>query len=462
MTDGKFHSKKYFSCREDRGLFLTLYEMKKPPRSTAALRNNFSELEAEVADLEEKLSAEQDRSQQLEEEQDQYQQLLRDEQDRSQQLECDLRDEHECDLRDEQDRYQQLECDLRDEQDRYQQLECDLRDEHECDLRDEQDRYQQLECDLRNEQDRSQQLECDLRDEQDRSQQLEYELREERDQSQQLEYQEQDRSQQLEARMWLHREQVQISPAAPLGTGAWGYVAKGTFHGKQVAVKCLHRSLFFPHNMERVRREIRILQLLRHPNLLLMIGAVDLTEREGPIIVTELLDTSLRSAYQEGLLAAISKFPVLQDVACALTYLHSLDPPILHRDVSSANVLLEAIRHEKQWKAKLADFGSANFCSLAITPAEGAPLYSAPEVCTEQSRRQTAKIDVYSFGVLVCEVCLCQFPPERLDLVSWQKQLRYTAQRMYRLSRDCTKHNPIDRPKMKDVQQRIDSIIANV
>ena len=118
--------------------------------------------------------------------------------------------------------------------------------------------------------------------------------------------------------LWeLPREEVHISQTI-LGTGGWGYVAKGMLHGHPVAVKCLHRAILSPHNEERLRREISIMSQVRHPNLLLLIGAVLTAESEGPLIVTELLDMSLRSAYEEGLLEERSKVPVLRGVASAL------------------------------------------------------------------------------------------------------------------------------------------------
>ena len=258
--------------------------------------------------------------------------------------------------------------------------------------------------------------------------------------------------------LWeLPREEVHISQTL-LGTGGWGYVARGTFQEQTVAVKCLHRAILSPQNEGRLKREISIMSQVRHPNLLLLIGAVLTTEREGPLIVTELLDMSLRSAYEQGSLEERSKVPVLRDVASALTYLHSHRTPILHRDVSSANVLLEAIGHDRQWKAKLSDFGSANLSQLASTPFEGAAVYSAPEVSTEDQSRQTSKIDVYSFGVLVCEVCLCQFPPERHQFPSMLIDICRTTPSLFPLSRDCTSHSHHDRPTMREVVQRIDQM----
>ena len=259
--------------------------------------------------------------------------------------------------------------------------------------------------------------------------------------------------------LWeLPREEVHISNTI-LGTGGWGYIARGTFQGQTVAVKCLHRGILSPQNEGRVRREISIMSQVRHPNLLLLIGAVLTVEGVGPLIVTELLDRSLRSAYEGGMLEERSKVPVLRDVASALTYLHSHHhTPIIHRDVSSANVLLEAIRHDRQWKAKLSDFGSVNLSHLATTPAEGAAVYSAPEVSTDDHSRQTVKIDVYSFGVLMCEVCLCRFPPERRHFPSMLSDVRRIAPNMFPLACDCTSLTHQDRPGMREVLQRIDQL----
>ncbi len=255
--------------------------------------------------------------------------------------------------------------------------------------------------------------------------------------------------------LWeLPRDDVHISPTI-LGTGGWGYVARGTFRGQVVAVKCLHRAILSPQNEGRVRREISIMAQVRHPNLLLLIGAVLTTEGVGPLIVTESLDRSLRSAYENGVLEERSKVPVLRDVSSALTYLHSHRTPIIHRDVSSANVLLQAVRGECDWLAKLSDFGSANLSHLATTPQEGAAVYSAPEVSTEDRSRQTAKIDVYSFGVLVCEVCLCRFPPNRHEFPSMLDDVCRTSPDLSQLSRDCTSHTSQDRPSMREILERL-------
>ena len=166
--------------------------------------------------------------------------------------------------------------------------------------------------------------------------------------------------------LWeVPRDDVHVSNKI-LGTGGWGYVAEGTFHGQKVAVKCLHRGILSQFTTNHVRREISIMAQVRHPNLVLLIGAV-LNADTGPLIITELLDRTLRSAYEEHLLEEHCKLPILRDVATALNYLHTHCRPIIHRDVSSSNVLLLALR-DGNWLAKLSDFGSANLIRTATTP----------------------------------------------------------------------------------------------
>ena len=81
--------------------------------------------------------------------------------------------------------------------------------------------------------------------------------------------------------------------------------------------------------------------------------------------------------------------------------------PILHRDVSSANVLLEPSARGK-WKAKLSDYGSANLQENVHTAGPGNPVYSAPEATTP--KLHSPAMDIYSVGILLVEMATGQFP----------------------------------------------------
>ena len=100
-----------------------------------------------------------------------------------------------------------------------------------------------------------------------------------------------------EIEFWcVSTEEVQVDQGA-LGRGAWGYVTKGTFRGQQVAVK-VYPNILKLHAVDCLRRQISTMAQMYHPNLVLFIAAV-LDDRTGPMIITEILDTILRMAYEE-------------------------------------------------------------------------------------------------------------------------------------------------------------------
>lgn len=264
-----------------------------------------------------------------------------------------------------------------------------------------------------------------------------------------------------EIEFWkVARHEVQVT--SEVGGGAWGCVAKAIFRGQEVAVKWPHRMLLDPQGrtVERLRREVRIMAQVRHPNLLLFIAAVFDEGTEPPLIVTELLAMNLRSAYEQNVLSA-SRLSIFRDVACALNYLHLHREPIIHRDVSAPNVLLEK-RHNGNWRAKLSDFGSANLARLAHTMGEGAIIYAAPETIPSVVHDpdtpevpQTVKIDVYSYGVLLCEVTTCRFP-DPAQYRSMMDRVKEQSPFIYGLIVSCTKRRPADRPTMAHILRELD------
>jgi len=260
-----------------------------------------------------------------------------------------------------------------------------------------------------------------------------------------------------QADFWeVPREQVNCNMQKILGIGAWGFVVEGTFQGQQVAVKCMHDMIRSPKFVELMRKEIAIMAQVRHPNLVLLIAAVIDTEND-PLIVTELLDISLRNAYEKKRLQGSSKLSIFRNIAAALNYLHLHHcGEIIHRDVSSSNVLLEA-KPNNQWKAKLSDFGSAKLAMEAKTTAPGAFVYAAPEVKREMGIPQTAKIDVYSYGVLLCEVTEERFPDED-SIPSMMKVIRDKWAFMHRLINSCIQNRPDRRPTMSYILSELNKL----
>ena len=194
-----------------------------------------------------------------------------------------------------------------------------------------------------------------------------------------------DECKQKVSRDWvLSRDEILITDTC-LGVGGWGTVLLGKFRGCKVAVKQIHELILSPHNRRLFEREMNIASRCRHPCLLQFIGA---TNDEGtPLFVTELMESSLRTLLERQPLPTSDISILSVDIAQALNYLHLSKPPIIHRDISSANVLLW--RQGEQWRGKVSDYGTANFMQQIMTVAPGAMIYSAPEALTSN---QTIKV----------------------------------------------------------------------
>ena len=190
------------------------------------------------------------------------------------------------------------------------------------------------------------------------------------------------------ARDWvIPRDEIQMTEKC-LGRGGWGSVNEGMYCGCTVAVKEIHELILSPHNIRLFEREMNIASKCRHPHLLQFIGAT--IDEGSPLFVTELMEKSLRTLLEQRQLSETEILTISLDVTRALNYLHQKKPePIIHRDVSSANVLLW--RQGDQWRAKVSDYGTANFIQQTMTVAPGAMIYSAPEALTSN---QTVKVSL--------------------------------------------------------------------
>ncbi len=195
-----------------------------------------------------------------------------------------------------------------------------------------------------------------------------------------------------------------------IGRGGWGAIKVAEFRGQKVAAKMLHNEIISPNNIRLFSREMTMSARIHHPNIVQFLGAT----REGvPIILLELMSTNLRRQLANAQLPRNQVLSITSDIARALNYLHLVNPrPIIHRDVSSANVLLDPAVPPIIWKAKLSDFVSTNFVSNQATTGPGNPLYAAPEAFN--SYQQTPKMDVFSFGAVLIESCTRELPQSKI------------------------------------------------
>ena len=204
--------------------------------------------------------------------------------------------------------------------------------------------------------------------------------------------------QRLETQWVVERREIQLT-GPELGRGGWATVSVATFRGARVAAKCVHNAIISRHNVQLFRREMDMASRIRHPNLLQFIGATNVGEM---VILTELMPTSLRRELEIDYFSSRVTISIGLDVARALNYLHLMQPhPLIHRDISSANVLLEPLPNGR-WKAKVSDYGTVNLLQRLDTICPGNPSYAAPEA--NDPNQQSTKMDTFSFGALLLEM----------------------------------------------------------
>ncbi|KAF8726295.1 hypothetical protein HU200_019754 [Digitaria exilis] len=200
-----------------------------------------------------------------------------------------------------------------------------------------------------------------------------------------------------------------FAEARVLGRGGQGVVYKGVLaDGSTVAVK-KSRVVEKPQQVTEFAREMLILSQINHRHVVKLLGCC--LEVEAPILVYEFVSngslhghihhhTELSSSSSS--LPADARLRIAAEAAEALAYIQSsASPAILHRDVKSANILLDG-----EFNAKVSDFGASR-----LAPADGAAVatlvqgtlgYLDPEYLL--TCQLTAKSDVYSFAVVVLEL----------------------------------------------------------
>ncbi|KAJ4908852.1 Serine/threonine-protein kinase CTR1 [Raphanus sativus] len=194
-----------------------------------------------------------------------------------------------------------------------------------------------------------------------------------------------------------------------IGAGSFGTVHRAEWHGSDVAVKILMEQDFHAERVNEFLREVAIMKRLRHPNIVLFMGAV--TQPPNLSIVTEYLSRGslYRLLHKSGAREQLDerrRLSMAYDVAKGMNYLHNRNPPIVHRDLKSPNLLVD-----KKYTVKVCDFGLSRLKAstfLSSKTAAGTPEWMAPEVLRDEQSNE--KSDVYSFGVILWELATLQQP----------------------------------------------------
>ena len=265
---------------------------------------------------------------------------------------------------------------------------------------------------------------------------------------------------------------VEVLEGNVLGEGAYGVVKLGKYFSLPCAVKKLKASMFPRGLMQLDQQTEFILQSfyneceklcrIRHPNVVQFLGAYLDKQSHLPVLVMELMHESLSLLlHRTKTLPLYLEINICHDIAQALAYLHSFRPAIVHRDLSSNNIMIS-----EEYRAKITDLGVAKVARGAVfnwdnTPAPGTLAYMPPEVRKIPADLSPA-MDIFALGVNAVQIQTHKFPqpgPEftsgvlgfskivsekerrkqHLDMIPHTHPLRTIAL-------DCLKDSPRERP----------------
>ena len=270
-----------------------------------------------------------------------------------------------------------------------------------------------------------------------------------------------------------------------LGRGAYGRVLKARHRRSVCAAKEIHSILIDAANTQAERRRLQDnfirecyhCSKLKHPNIVHFIGIYHPPQLLFPVIIMELMDESLTVYAQKPDISFKRRMSILHDVAEGLSYLHSRNPPVVHRDLSPNNILLNHLPILPV--AKIADLGVAKVVNLDDksstsyqTKVPGTVDFMPLEAFGDKPQYGTS-LDVFSYGGIMLytvngkwprPTALADFDPvTRLAKAYTEVERRQEyldkmigeAKILRPLVEACLDNDPVKRPSILELSKRI-------
>ncbi|ORY37568.1 kinase-like protein [Rhizoclosmatium globosum] len=252
-----------------------------------------------------------------------------------------------------------------------------------------------------------------------------------------------------------------------LGSGAYGTVYGGNLGTNRVALKTFNNILINPEQViAAIQAEGELWFALKHPNIAMLWG-IALTSKGEPMLVVNRLEMNLLTRLHTGQVPTNQeRTKWLLEIALAFQYLHSFNPPVLHRDLKPDNILLDG-----HGKAVLTDFGLSRVQTLYHTYSNGRSrqgqfLYAPPESYI-RGYTTAPQYDVYSYGMVMYEVWTGQrpfaehdlrYPQKVIDLVMRGERPQRTSDipdQVWNLIERCWAHDLKQRPTFEAIEKEI-------
>ncbi|KAJ9147114.1 hypothetical protein P3X46_029312 [Hevea brasiliensis] len=243
-----------------------------------------------------------------------------------------------------------------------------------------------------------------------------------------------------------------------VGIGFFGEVFRGVWNGTDVAIKVFLEQDLTAENMEDFCNEISILSRLRHPNVILFLGAC--VKPPHLSMVTEYMEMGslyymIHLSSQKKRLSWRRRLKMLHDICRGLMCIHRMK--IVHRDLKSANCLVN-----KHSTVKICDFGLSRIMTetpMRDSSSAGTPEWMAPELIRNEPF--TEKCDIFSLGVIMWELCTLNrpwkgVPPERVvyAVANEGSRLEIPEGPLGKLISDCWAE-PNERPSCEEILSRL-------
>ncbi|KAL9333021.1 hypothetical protein Peur_073160 [Populus x canadensis] len=272
-----------------------------------------------------------------------------------------------------------------------------------------------------------------------------------------------------------------------LGEGGFGSVYKGVLADRTVVAVKKSKGMDKAQMNEDFQHEICVVSQVNHKNVVKLLGLC--LETKVPLLVYEFISNGtlfkhIHDKRSQVLASWSNRLRIASEAALALDYLHSLaDPPVIHGDVKSVNILLD-----DNYTAKVADFGASVLISpgqtnILVTKIQGTFGYLDPEYL--MTGNLTEKSDVYSFGVVLVELLTGEKPNSNAKSGNKRNIIQYfnsalenndlfgildfqaadeaemdEIEEVAELAKRCLNSIGVNRPSMKEVSEELAKLKA--